>query len=60
MEIKTITRIKLTAAEGMMLTNGDVYAHEVFLGAGDSADNWHEIPEAEAQEKLAELEEVLR
>ena len=51
---ETITRIKLIASEGMMLTNGEVFGKEVFLGTGDSADNWHEITEAEAMTKMEE------
>ena len=55
---ETITRIKLIASEGMMLTNGEIFGKEVFLGTGDSADNWHEIAEAEAQEIMAEQEDI--
>lgn len=40
---------KLTAAEGMVLTNGDVFGKEVYLGKGDSPDKWYEITEEEAQ-----------
>lgn len=59
MKQETITRIKLTAAEGMVLTNGEAYGKEVFLSAGDSADNWHEITEEEYTSiQEAELEEV--
>lgn len=47
MEIKTITRIKLTADAGMVLTNGETYGKEVYLGTGDSPDNWYEITEQE-------------
>ena len=54
---ETITRIKLIASDGMMLTNGEVIGKEVFLGTSDSADNWHEITEAEAQEKMNSEEE---
>lgn len=54
---ETITRIKLIASEGMMLTNGDVIGKEVFLGTGDSVDNQHEITEAEAQEIMESEEE---
>ena len=38
----------LTAAEGMVLTNGDVFATELWLGDWDSAENWREITKAEA------------
>ena len=47
MKKETITRIKLTAAEGMTLTNGETYGKEVYLGCNDSPDNWQEIPESE-------------
>lgn len=38
---------KLTAAEGMALTNGEVFGKEIYLGCNDSPENWWEIPEAE-------------
>ena len=38
---------KLIANNGMILTNGETYGREVFLGSSDSADNWYEITEAE-------------
>lgn len=53
---ENITLIKLKASEGMMLTNGDVYGKEIFLGKGDSPDNWYEITDAEA-EKIQEERE---
>lgn len=31
----------------MILTNGEAFGRVVFLGTGDSADNWYEITEAE-------------
>lgn len=45
---------KLTASEGYVLTNGDVYGKEVYLSIYDSAENWHEITDAEYAEILAE------
>lgn len=57
MKKETITLTKLIASDGMMLTNGEVIGKEVFLGTGDSADNWHEITEAEAQEIMNSEEE---
>jgi hypothetical protein len=45
----------LTADIGMMLTNGDTFGHTVYLGVGDSIDNWHEITEEEA-ERLQNIE----
>ena len=44
---ETITRIKLTAAEGMILTNGETFGKEIFLSETESVDNWHEITEEE-------------
>lgn len=53
----TIKIIKLTASDGMVLTNGETYGKEIYLGKFDSADNWHEITEAEAQEIMESEEE---
>ena len=38
----------------MVLTNGETYGTEVYLGTGDSVDNWHEITEEEYEKKTAE------
>ena len=53
MDINTMTTeniqlIKLTAADGMVLTDGTSYGKEVYLGANDTADRWNEIPESES------------
>ena len=53
----TIELIKLTAAEGMTLTNGEAFGKEIYLGCNDSPDNWREIPDAEADRMQAEVEE---
>jgi hypothetical protein len=45
----------LTADIGMMLTNGETFGKTVYLGNGDSIDNWHEITEEEA-ERLQSIE----
>ena len=42
-----MARVKLKATEGMIYTNGETYGREIFLGNGDSPDNWWEITEAE-------------
>lgn len=47
---------KLTAAEGMTLTNGEAYGKEIYLGVNDSPDNWHEITDAEYEKIVAEKE----
>ena len=56
-----ITRVKLTAAEGMVLTNGETFGKEVYLGNGDAADNWHEITasQAEAQQAAREAARIV-
>lgn len=56
MKQETITSIKLIASKGMILTNGEAYGTEVYLGTGDSVDNWHEITEEEYEKIQAELE----
>lgn len=55
MKITTIELRKLTASSGMVLTNGETYSKEVYLGCNDSPDNWHEITEEEYN-KLMEKE----
>lgn len=52
----TIKLTKLTASEGMILTNGKAYGKEIYLGCNDSADNWCEITEAEYEKKEKEEE----
>ena len=52
MDINTMTTeniqlIKLTAADGMVLTDGTSYGKEVYLGINDTADRWTEISESE-------------
>lgn len=48
---------KLTAEAGMILTNGEIYSEQVYLGIYDSPNNWHEIPEDEVPENPSEQEE---
>ena len=55
--IETMIEIKkLTASDGMILTNGEAYGKEIYLGCNDSADNWHEITEEEYNEICKEAE----
>ena len=51
-----ITLRKLTADEGMVLTNGEAYGKVIYLGIYDSAENWHEITDAQYAEILAAQE----
>ena len=55
---ETITRIKLTASEGMMLTDGESYGKEVFLAVDADAGSWHEITEEEHEAIQKEQEEM--
>ncbi len=54
---ETIEMIKLTASEGMVLTNGDAYGKEVYLAQGGSPENWQEISDAEYEKMREEQEE---
>lgn len=47
MEITKIEIRKLTASSGMVLTNGEAYGPEIYLGKNDKPENWHEITEEE-------------
>lgn len=47
---------KLTASEGMTLTNGEAFGKEIYLGKNDSAENWTEITDAEAEELQKEIQ----
>ena len=42
-----IELVKLVAADGMILTNGEAFGKEVYLGKNDNPENWHEITEEE-------------
>lgn len=52
--MKQFTTITLIADEGMVLTNGEIYGKVIALGNGDSAENYHEITEAEYDAVMAE------
>ena len=54
----TIEIKKLTASDGQILTNGEAYGKEIYLGVTDKAENWHEITDAEYEAVRAESEEM--
>lgn len=54
--VHTMKRIKLTAAKGKTLTNGETFGKEVYLGVEDTPENWMEITDAEAEKIQAERE----
>ena len=55
--ITDINLKRLDPSEGMRLTNGtDIAEGSVYLGVGDSADNWYEITEEEYNKIMAERE----
>lgn len=41
---------------GMVLTNGEIYSHKVYLGIHDSPENWQEIPEEDEPDELTDAE----
>lgn len=57
---ESINLIKLTASDGYVLTNGEAYSKEVYLGCNDKAENWREITEAEYEEILKQQEEEMK
>ena len=59
MRQETIELRKLTADEGKVLTNGEAYGTEIYLGVGDSPENWHEITTEEYKAIQAEQEKQI-
>lgn len=55
---ETITRIKLTAGDGMILTDGESFGKVVFLASGDEGERWYEISEGEYRGIMREAEQV--
>ena len=55
MTTNTITCTVLTASEGKIITNSDntFFGRTIYLGANDSAENYHEISQAEYDEIVA-------
>ena len=55
-----MSRLKMVATDGMILTNGETYGTEVYLGSGDSPDNWWEISREEYEKKMEQTEVMER
>jgi hypothetical protein len=59
MNISTIEVTKIMASEGMILTNGETYGKEIYLGINDKPENWYEITEEEYSKILEEQEKEI-
>ena len=57
MKKEIIKQIKLTADEGMYLTNGEIFGKRVILPESADQNEWREITEEEYAEKLKEGEQ---
>lgn len=53
------TRKIIYADEGKVLTNGEIYGKQIFLGNGMSKADFYEISQAEYEEILAIQEEKI-
>ena len=51
----TTTLTKLTASEGMILTDGTQFTHSVLLREGESPENWSEITLEEHRKLMAQM-----
>lgn len=58
MTTEYITRTKLVAGEGMVLTNGTNYGKVIFLSLGESQFDYREIPESKYERIMAEQEKA--
>ena len=47
MTTNTITVTVIKASEGHYLTDGEIYGKEIYLAPNQSAENFHEITDAE-------------
>lgn len=56
MKVETIIRKKITASEGMVLTDGEIYGRTIYLAEGKSEADFYEISEEQYQEKMKEEE----
>ena len=51
-------RIVITADEGMVLTNGEIYGKSIYLADGVSEDDFYEISDEEYEAIIADKEAV--
>ncbi len=58
MTTKEITLTKLEAEKGKMLTNGESWGTVVYLGVGDSQENWREAAVEEYEAAMAAAAET--
>lgn len=56
MKTTKIEMTKLEASEGMTLYNGETMGKVIFLGSGDSVENWWEITEEQYKKILEDQE----
>lgn len=59
MTTEYITRTKITASEGMILTNGITYGTVIFLAPTETAYDYREIPMSEYEAMLATQREEM-
>lgn len=50
---------KITASDGMILTNGEIYGKIIYIGTGLSKDDFYEITEEEYLKQTAIPEEAI-
>ena len=59
MKTSIVTRVVISADEGKMLTNGEIYGKSIYLAEDVSVDDFYEISEDEYHEIMKEREEAV-